>query len=53
MEYDRNFIRTIQSRLEITQNQSFEENITLLDECNEAYRVPYRLQTGVQMLMFQ
>lgn len=53
MEYDRNFIRAIQSRLEITQSLSFERNLTLLDECNENYRVPFQKQVGVQMLMFQ
>lgn len=53
MEYDRRFIRAIQSRLEITQNLSLEQNLLSLDECNEAYRKPYQKQTGTQMLMFQ
>ena len=53
IEYDRNFIRAIQSRLEITQNLSFERNLTVLDECNENYRKPFQKQVGVQMLMFQ
>jgi hypothetical protein len=51
-EYDRRFIRSIQSRLEITQNQSLEKNLILLDVSNEAYRLPFRKQMGIQMLMF-
>lgn len=53
MEYDRNFTRIIQSRLEITQNLSFEKSLAMLDECNESYRKSYRKQMGIQMLMFQ
>lgn len=53
MEYDRNFIRSIQARLEITQNLSFEKSLAVLDECNENYRKPYRKQMAIQMLMFQ
>lgn len=53
MEYDRRFIRSIQSRLEITQNSSLEKNLLLLDEGNENYRKPFQKQTGIQMLMFQ
>lgn len=52
-EYDRRFIRVIQSRLEITQNLSLEKNILTLDESNEAYRKPMQKQAGTQMLMFQ
>ena len=53
LEYDRKFIRSIQSRLEITQNLTLEKNLLALDECNENYRRPYQLQMGIQMLMFQ
>lgn len=53
MEYDRKFIRAIQSRHEITQNMNLEQNLIALDECNEAYRKPYQKQMGIQMLMFQ
>ncbi len=52
-EYDRQLIRSIQSRLEITQSQSLEQNIGILDEINEAYRKPLVQQVGIQMLMFQ
>ena len=53
MEYDRSFIRAIQSRLEITQNLSFEKNLAILDECNTNYWKAFRKQMGIQMLMFQ
>lgn len=53
LEYDRRFIRSIQSRLEITQNMNLEKTLGSLDESNEAYRKPYRKQMGIQMLMFQ
>lgn len=53
MEYDRGFIRAIQSRLEITQNLSFEKNLAVLDEYNMNYWKAFRKQMGIQMLMFQ
>lgn len=53
MEYDRNRIRSIQSRLEITQNQNLEKTLLSLDENIESYRKPFQKQAGVQMLMFQ
>jgi len=53
MEYDRGFIRAIQSRLEITQNLSFEKDLAILDECNTNYWKAFRKQMGIQMLMFQ
>ncbi len=52
-EYDRFLIRTIQSRLEITQNQTLENNLAKLDEKIEEYRIPQMYQTGIQLLMFQ
>ena len=52
-EYDRKFIRAIQSRLEITQNLSLEKNLLSLDESNEAYRKSFQKQMGVQVLIFQ
>lgn len=52
-EYDRRFIRSIQSRLEITQNSSLEQNLLALDKSNEVYRKSFQKQMGIQMLIFQ
>jgi ATP-binding cassette, subfamily B, putative efflux pump len=52
-EYDRGFIRAIQSRTELIQNQWYHQTIQHLADFNERFRLAQRNQMGVQVLMFQ